>query len=249
MAKLADRVALVTGASRGIGLAVAEALAHDGAFVVLNDVFDPSEAAGAVERVTAAGAAGVDYRQFSVTDRAAVTENVKAIVDTQGHIDILVNNAGVSRDGLLMRFKDDDWDLTIDVNLTGAFACARAVARPMSKQRWGRIVNMASVVGQTGNAGQIAYTASKAGLIGMTKTLARELASRSVTCNAVAPGYIDTDMTRALPEKVRETIKGMVPLGEVGRPEDVAAAAAFLCSPEAGYITGQVLGVNGGMFM
>ena len=249
MGKLSDRVALVTGASRGIGLAVAEALARDGAFVVINDVFDPPEAASAVERVKAAGAAGVEYRQFSVTDRPTVTENVKAIVDVQGHLDILVNNAGVSRDGLLMRFKDDDWDLTLDVNLSGAFACSRAVARTMSKQRWGRIVNMASVVGQTGNAGQIAYTASKAGLIGMTKSLARELASRGVTCNAVAPGYIDTDMTRALPEKVRETIKEMIPLGEVGQPEDVAAAAAFLCSPEAAYITGQVLGVNGGMFM
>ncbi len=249
MSKLADRVALVTGAGRGIGLAIAEGLAREGAQLVINDVFEPALAAEAIAPLEAAGASSVDYHCFSVADREAVAAHTKEILDAKGRIDILVNNAGISRDGLLMRFKDADWDLTLDVNLSGAFYCARAVARAMAKARWGRIVNIASVVGQTGNAGQIAYTASKAGLIGMTKTLARELASRSITVNAVAPGYIDTPMTQALPEKVREGIKTMIPLGEVGKPEDVANAVRFLCLPESGYITGQVLGVNGGMHM
>jgi len=248
MAKLTDRVALVTGGARGIGLAIAEALARDGAHVIVNDVVDAAAAAPALEKLKSAGASGVEYCMFSVADSEQVNDKVKALIETRGKIDILVNNAGISRDGLLMRFKDADWDLTLDVNLSGAFYLSRAVSRSMTKQRWGRIVNISSVVGQMGNAGQVAYSTSKAGLIGMTKTLARELASRAVTVNAVAPGYIDTEMTRALPAEVREKLKAFIPLGDVGQPEDVAAAVAFLCSPEARYITGQVLAVNGGMY-
>jgi 3-oxoacyl-[acyl-carrier protein] reductase len=249
MKNLENKVALVTGASRGIGLAIAKKLGREGAHVVVNDVFEADAAAAALEQIRAEGAASVDYKKFSVADAEAVATAVKEIVDSKGSLDVLVNNAGISRDGLLMRFKDEDWKLTLDVNLSGAFYCARAVSRHMAKARWGRIVNVASVVGQMGNAGQVAYTASKAGLIGMTKTLARELASRAVTVNAVAPGYIDTPMTQALPEKVREGIKAVIPLGEVGSPDDVAHAVTFLCLPASGYITGQVLGVNGGMFM
>ncbi|MFH1807985.1 MAG: 3-oxoacyl-[acyl-carrier-protein] reductase [Pseudomonadota bacterium] len=249
MKNLENKVALVTGASRGIGLAIAKRLGREGAHVVINDVFDAAMAAEALQAVKAEGAASVEYRQFSVADAEAAATAIKDIAESKGSLDVLINNAGISRDGLLLRFKDEDWKLTLDVNLSGAFYCARAVARFMAKARWGRIVNVASVVGQMGNAGQVAYTASKAGLIGMTKTLARELASRAVTVNAVAPGYIDTPMTQALPEKVREGIKAVIPLGEVGSPDDVAHAVTFLCLPASSYITGQVIGVNGGMFM
>lgn len=249
MQDLKDKVALVTGAGRGIGLAIAQGLAAMGAHVVVNDVFDPEQAAEVIATLRQAGAASVDYRQFNVADPKAVAENIKTIAADKGSLDVLVNNAGVSRDGLLMRFKDEDWDLTLDVNLSGAFYCARAVSRLMAKKRWGRIINIASVVGQTGNAGQVAYSASKAGLIGMTKTLARELASRSITVNAVAPGYIDTPMTQALSQEVRDGMKTIIPVGDVGKPQDIANAVSFLASPSSGYITGQTLGVNGGMWM
>lgn len=249
MSSLQDRVALITGAGRGIGLAIAQKLASQGAHIIVNDVVDEAQLGDALESIRVAGAASVSYRKFSVADSEAVNAEIKVLVKDHGSIDILVNNAGLSRDGLLMRFKDEDWNLTLDVNLKGAFNCARAVSRPMIKKRWGRIINISSVVGQMGNAGQVAYSASKAGLIGITKTLARELANRSITVNAVAPGYIDTDMTRALSEELREGIKAMIPLGEVGQPQDIANAVSFLCSPESGYITGQVLGVNGGMWM
>lgn len=246
---LQDKVALVTGAGRGIGLAIAQKLASEAAHIVVNDVVDQEQIGEALDSIRQAGAASVSYRQFSVADSAAVNEQIKNLHKEMGHIDILINNAGLSRDGLLMRFKDEDWQLTLDVNLKGAFNCARAVSRPMIKQRWGRIINISSVVGQMGNAGQVAYSANKAGLIGMTKTLARELANRKITVNAVAPGYIDTEMTRALSEELRDGIRSMIPLGEVGQPEDIANAVGFLSSPDSAYITGQVLGVNGGMWM
>jgi 3-oxoacyl-[acyl-carrier protein] reductase len=242
---LSGRVALVTGASRGIGRATAIALASRGAAVVA--AARGANAQGTAEAITAAGgrarAADVD-----VTDGASVERAVAAALEAHGRLDILVNNAGITRDQLMLRMKRDDWDAVIATNLTAAFTCVQAVLKTMVKQRSGRIISITSVVGQAGNPGQANYAASKAGLIGLTKALALELASRNITVNAVAPGMIDTDMTRAIAAQAHETWAERIPLKRLGTAEEVAAAVAFLASDEASYITGQVLAVNGGMY-
>jgi 3-oxoacyl-[acyl-carrier protein] reductase len=246
MFDLSGKVALVTGASRGIGRAVAVLLAGRGAHVIAAARADHADATVAAIQ----GAAGKAERvSLDVTDRSAVETLVAGTLERHGHVDILVNNAGITRDQLLLRMKQDDWDQVIATNLTAAFVCAQAVLRPMIKQRSGRIVSISSVVGQTGNAGQANYAASKAGLIGFSRALAREVASRNVTVNVVAPGLIDTDMTRAMADKVHGDWAAQIPLGRLGDTTDVAAAVCFLASDEASYITGQVLAVNGGMYM
>jgi 3-oxoacyl-[acyl-carrier protein] reductase len=246
MYELTDRVALVTGASRGIGRAIALAMSRLGAVVVATDVLgdEVRDVAAEIERAGGRGAAAA----VDITDPAAVEAAVATALERFGRLDILVNNAGVTRDNLLARMKREDWQFVIDVNLTGAFNCMQAVMRPMMKQRSGRIISISSVVGQMGNAGQANYGASKAGLIGLSKSLAREIAGRNITVNVVAPGLIDTHMTRVLPESVRNEWAAKVPLGRLGTAEDVASAVCFLASDEAGYITGQVLAVNGGMY-
>jgi 3-oxoacyl-[acyl-carrier protein] reductase len=247
MFDLTGRVAIVTGASRGIGRAISLALADRGATLVVTDILTDAVNAFAGDlqgqRKTAAAFT------LDVTDSATIEATVEGVLARFGRIDVLVNNAGIARDQLLMRMKREDWDLVIRLNLTGAFACTQAVLRPMIKQRGGRIVSISSVVGQMGNAGQSNYAASKAGLIGFSKAVAREVAGRNITVNVVAPGLIDTDMTRALPEAVRAEWVSRVPLARFGTVEDVAAAVCFLASDEAAYVTGQVLAVNGGMYM
>jgi 3-oxoacyl-[acyl-carrier protein] reductase len=245
MINLSGKVAFVTGASRGIGAAVAKTLASHGATVVAG-----ARGGHADANVAAIVAAGGTAESVSVdvTEPASVDAAVAAALARHGRIDILVNNAGISRDQLLMRMKRDDWDAVIATNLTGAYTCSQAVLRFMIKQRSGRIINISSVVGQMGNAGQVNYAASKAGLIGMAKALAREVASRGITVNVVAPGLIDTDMTKAISADSSETWKSQIPLGRLGTPEDVAWAVCFLASDEAAYITGQVVAVNGGMY-
>ena len=246
MLNLSGKVALVTGASRGIGAAIATTLAAQGAVVVA--AARGTNAEGTVADITLKGgkaeAVGLD-----VTDSAAVDAAVSGAVAKHGRIDILVNNAGITRDQLMMRMKRADWDAVIATNLTAAYSCTQAVLRPMIKQRGGRIITIGSVVGQMGNAGQVNYAASKAGLIGMAKALAREVASRGITVNVVAPGMIDTDMTRAITEKAQVDWAAQIPLGRLGTVDDVAAAVCFLASDEAAYITGHVLSVNGGMYM
>lgn len=246
MGGMEGRVALVTGASRGIGRAVALALAARGAVVVAAARED--HARPVVDEIRARGgrseAASVD-----VTDPAAVEAAIASTLSWSGRLDILVNNAGIARDQLVVRMKRADWDAVVATNLTAAFTCTQAVLKPMLKQRGGRIVNIASVVGQAGNAGQANYAAAKAGLIGFTKSLALEVASRGITVNAVAPGLIDTDMTRALSAATQQEWASRIPLGRLGTAEDVAGAVAFLASDEAAYITGHVLTVNGGMYM
>jgi 3-oxoacyl-[acyl-carrier protein] reductase len=246
MFDLSGRVALVTGASRGIGRAVAESLARQGALVVA--VARNENAAATVAAIGAAGgraeAVGVD-----VTDSPALERLPASIIERHGRLDILVSNAGITRDQLLMRMKRDDWDAVLATNLTATFTLAQAAMRPMLKQRSGRIVAVSSVVGQTGNAGQTNYAASKAGLIGFAKALAREVASRNITVNVIAPGMIDTDMTRAVGQKPHADWQTQIPLGRLGTVDDVAAAVCFLASDEAAYITGHVLAVNGGMYM
>jgi 3-oxoacyl-[acyl-carrier protein] reductase len=246
MFDLTGRVALVTGASRGIGRAIATRLAAQGAIVVAAARGD--NAAATVAAIAGAGgraeAVGAD-----VTDAVALGRLPEAVADRHGRLDILISNAGVTRDQLLLRMKRDDWDLVIATNLTAAFTLAQAAMRPMLKQRGGRIITVSSVVGQMGNAGQTNYAASKAGLIGFAKALAREVASRGITVNVIAPGIIDTDMTRAVGEKAQGAWAAQIPLGRLGTVDDVAAAACFLASDEAAYITGHVLAVNGGMYM
>jgi len=244
---LKGKVALVTGGARGIGRAIAERLGSAGADLALFDVLPELEAAAA----ELAAGLGVKVRGYrvNVTVAAEVDAAVEAVLRDLGRLDVLVNNAGITRDNLLMRMKDEEWDAVLAVNLKGAFLCTRAVARPMLKQRSGRIVNIASVVGLMGNAGQANYAASKAGLIGLTKSSAKELASRGVTVNAVAPGYIRTAMTDQLSAEQKNKMLGLVPLGRMGEAADVAAAVAFLASDDAGYVTGQVLTVDGGMVM
>jgi 3-oxoacyl-[acyl-carrier protein] reductase len=246
MIDLSGRVALVTGASRGIGRAIALRLAGQGAIVIAGA--RGTHAAGVVAEIEAAGGQGSAVA-LDVTDAASIEAAVAGTLASRGRIDVLVNNAGITRDQLLLRMKRADWDAVLDTNLTGAFACAQAVLKPMIRQRSGRIVNISSVVGQTGNAGQANYAASKAGLIGFAQALAREVASRGITVNVVAPGYIDTEMTRAVSDEGRAQWAAAIPLGRLGTPDDVAAAVCFLASDEASYITGQVLAVNGGMYM
>ena len=246
MLDLSGKTAIVTGASRGIGRAIAASLAGCGAFVYAGA--RDTNAADTVAAIRAAGG-GAEVVTLDVTDQASVDRMVAGVLEQRGRIDILVNNAGIARDQLMLRMKRDDWDQVIATNLTAAFSCVQAVTKPMVRQRSGRIVSVTSVVGQTGNAGQANYAASKAGLIGFTKAMARELASRNITVNAVAPGFVETDMTRAIAEKASGDWTAQIPLGRIGRPEDIAAAVCFLASDEASYITGQVLAVNGGMYM
>ncbi len=241
------RVAVVTGGAKGIGRAVTRALAAGGAKVVVSgrDEAALEEMCAEVKRDGGEAIAA----QADVASEADADALCQKTVQTFGKAEILINNAGVTKDGLLLRMSDADWDRVLDTNLKGAFHCIRAFARPMVKQRWGRIVNVSSVIGLIGNAGQANYAASKAGLIGLTKAVAKELASRHITVNAVAPGFIDTAMTDALNEKAREVLLSQIPMGRLGTPEDVAKAVAFLCSEDAGYVTGQVLTVDGGMVM
>ncbi len=248
MTDLKDKIAVVTGGSRGIGRAICVELARLGARVVVNYAGNKDAADETARLVAEVGGTAV-VKGFDVSDAAAVDKAFDEIKAELGGVHVLVNNAGVSKDGLLLRFKDDDWNKTLQTNLFGSFACARAASKLMTKQRWGRIINISSVVGESGNAGQVAYAAAKAGLIGMTKTLAQELASRSITVNAVTPGFIETDMTAALNDAQKAAIIEQVPLKSVGTATDVANAVAFLATDRARYITGHVLSVNGGMYM
>lgn len=243
-----EKTAVVTGGSRGLGRAICLELARGGANVVL--CYAGNEAAA---NETAAACESLGAKAVTIRCDVSKEDEVKALMDaalkTFGRIDILVNNAGITRDGLLMMMKPEDFDAVIAANLRGSFLCMKAVARQMVKQRYGRIVNLSSVVGLRGNAGQVNYAASKAGVIGMTKSLAKELAGRNITVNAVAPGFIDTDMTAALTETAKNAVLGSIPMGRIGTPENVAKAVAFLAGEDAGYITGQVLAVDGGMSM
>ena len=245
--RLVNKTAIVTGASRGIGRTVAKVLAEQGASVVLAGRTRAALEEAAEEIRSRGGQATAVVRD--VTVEGDVEQLVKATLEGYGRVDILVNNAGVTRDGLVMRMSEEDWDAVLDTNLKSVYRCTRAVLRPMLKQRAGRIVNIASVVGLTGNAGQANYAAAKAGIVAFTKSVAREVASRGITVNAVAPGYIDTDMTRALSPEQRERILSGIPMGRMGSTEDVAYAVAFLAGEEAGYITGQPLVVDGGLVM
>jgi len=250
MGCLDGKVAVVTGAARGIGRAIAVALAKRGARVMVCDVV-LGDAAEETMRLCREVGGGASAYKLDVSNPNEVAEVFQKIVEAEGHLDILVNNAGIAIDGLLLRTKDEEWAKTLDVNLTGVFYCCRAAARYLLRCKdGGRIVNVSSVVGEQGNAGQVSYAASKAGIIGLTKTLAREFAGRNILCNVVSPGFIDTDMTREhVQGKAREELLARIPLGRIGSVEDVAEAVAFLCSPEASYITGQVLRVNGGLLM
>jgi len=244
---LKDKVALVTGAAQGIGRAIALKLANSGADVVIVDMnLDKAQE-------TAREAERLGRRALALRANIANLQEAEAMADEAvaklGAVHVMVNNAGITRDALILRMKEEDWDAVINVNLKGVFNCTKAVVKHMSKQRYGRIVNIASIVGEMGNAGQANYSASKAGVIALTKTVAREFATRNITCNAVAPGFIDTAMTQALSEKVKEELAKQIPMGRLGTPEDVAEGVLFLVSETTGYITGQVLNINGGMYM
>ena len=244
---LEGRVALVTGSGRGIGRAIALKLARCGASLIVNDL-ESAGPAQVVEEIRALGGkATAILGDISLPDQAS--QIIEGSVSAYGRLDILVNNAGITRDGLILRMSDADWDQVLSINLKGAFLCTKAALRHMVRQRWGRIISIASVVGLMGNAGQANYASAKAGLIALTKTVAREVASRGITANAIAPGFIDTEMTRRLQDSVRQQIASQIPLGRFGSPEDVANAVAFLASEEAGYITGHVLHVDGGLVM
>jgi 3-oxoacyl-[acyl-carrier protein] reductase len=246
MFDLNGKVAIVTGASRGIGRGIAELLASRGAQVIAGARGD--HVAGTVEAIRQAGGRAEPV-SLDVTDAASIEAVVAGVLERHGRVDVLVNNAGITRDQLMLRLKRQEWDEVIATNLTSAYTCAQAVLKPMIKQRAGRIVSISSVVGQMGNAGQANYAASKAGLIGFSKALAREVASRNITVNVVAPGMIDTDMTKVVAEKAHTEWETLIPLKRLGTPQDIAAAVCFLASDEAAYITGQVLAVNGGMYM
>ncbi len=241
------QVALVTGASRGIGQAISLKLAAEGIFVIATATTDTG-AEATVAAILAQGGAAKAVR-LDVANSAEVEALIKNIAAEHGRLDILVNNAGITKDGLMMRMKDSDWDSVLDTNLKGSFNCMREASKIMTKARYGRVVNISSVVGEMGNPGQANYCASKAGLFGLTKSAARELAKRNITVNAVAPGFIETDMTAALPEKGREALLQSIPMERLGSADDIANAVCFLVSPQAAYITGQVLSVNGGMYM
>ena len=245
---LTGKVALVTGASRGIGQATAIDLAKAGADIVVNFIGNEAVAQETVEKIEALGRKAIKIKA-NVGDADDVQAMVDEAIATFGHIDILVNNAGITRDGLLIRMKDSDWDEVLNINLKGVYLVTKAVAKLMVKQRAGRIINMTSVSGVTGNVGQANYAAAKAGVIGFTKTCAKELAARGITVNAVAPGFIETAMTDVLPEKIKEGIAATVPFGRMGQPEEIASVVTFLASDFASYITGQVLNVDGGMVM
>ena len=240
------QVALVTGASRGIGAAIARQLAQDG-FIVIGTA--TTEAGAAKISQALASFAGSRGAMLDVNDAQAGAALIDAIVKDHGGLQVLVNNAGITRDTLAMRMKDEDWDAVLDTNLKAVFRMSRAVMRPMMKQRHGRIISITSVVGASGNPGQANYAAAKAGLAGMTRALARELGSRGITVNCVAPGFIETDMTAALPEEQQKALLGQIPLGHLGKPDDIAHAVAYLASAHAGYVTGQEIHVNGGMYM
>ena len=249
MFDLTGKSALVTGGSRGLGRAIALALAGQGADLAINYRGNADAADEVAKQITVMGRRAVVVQGDTSAGRDACEAIVKGALDGLGSVDILVNNAGITRDNLIMRMDADEWDAVIATNLSGPFWMTRAIARPMLKARSGRIINMSSAAGRMGNAGQANYAAAKAGLIGLTKTTARELASRGITCNAIAPGLITTDLTADLPEAATEALKGLTPLGYIGTVEDVAAAAVYLASDEARYVTGQVLGVDGGIVM
>jgi 3-oxoacyl-[acyl-carrier protein] reductase len=244
----AGKIAIVTGGSRGIGRAVVRSLAMRGVEVILSSRSAETAASVAADlaRETNGKVSGV---AMDVADQGGVDAAIKSLIAERGRIDILVNNAGITRDNLLMRMKSEDWHSVIATNLNGLYYCSQAVLRPMIRQRGGRIINMSSVVGLMGNAGQVNYAASKAAIVGFTKALAREVASRQITVNAIAPGFVETDMTKDLPEEGKKALLDSIPMQRIGRPEDVAEAVVFLASEEAGYITGQVLQVNGGLYM
>jgi 3-oxoacyl-[acyl-carrier protein] reductase len=246
MFDLSGKIAIVTGASRGIGKGIAEVLASRGAHVVAAARGDHAEATAAGIRQNGGRAESVS---LDVTDAASIDAMIAGVLERHQRVDVLVNNAGIARDQLMLRLKRQEWDDVIGTNLTSAFTCVQAVLKPMIKQRSGRIISISSVVGQMGNAGQANYAASKAGLIGFSKAVAREVASRNITVNVVAPGWIETDMTRALAEKAQAEWESLIPLKRLGTPRDIAVAVCFLASDEASYITGQVLAVNGGMYM
>jgi 3-oxoacyl-[acyl-carrier protein] reductase len=244
MMRFKDKVVMVTGGAAGIGRVTAEAFAREGAKLAICDV-NPEAGEAALKAL----GPEASFEKVDVANEAAVSAWTEAVAKRYGRIDVLVNNAGITRDALLLRMKESDWDLVMAINLKGAFLCTRAAVRFMAQQRAGRIVNVASVVGVVGNVGQANYVASKAGLIGLTKTVAREFAARGITVNAVAPGFIETQMTAVLSDKVKEAFLAQIPLGRAGSPEDVAAAVTFLASDPAAYLTGQVLHVSGGMYM
>lgn len=245
---LNGKIAVVTGGSRGIGRAICQRLAALGATVIVNYVSNPAAAEETVQSIRSAGGKAESV-QFNVASGGEIEAAFKKILEAHGRVDILVNNAGITRDTLLMKMKDEQWDEVLNTNLKGVFLCTKAVSRGMMKQRWGRIINITSVVGFAGNAGQANYAAAKAGIVGFTKSVAKELASRGITVNGVAPGYIVTDMTKDLSEEVTNMIKEEIPMGVLGEAEDIAGAVAYLASDDARYVTGQFIHVNGGMFM
>ena len=242
------RTILVTGGSRGIGRGICLAFAHADNHIYFN-YSSAGEAASQTEQLVAQAGGTATGIQVNVSSEKEVSEFVKRALDETGRIDVLVNNAGITRDGLLVRMKEADWEDVLNINLKGTFLCIKAVTKPMMKQRYGRIINISSVVGVSGNPGQANYVASKAGIIGLTKGVAKELASRSITANVVAPGYIETDMTADLPDQAKQAMVNQIPLGRAGTPEDIAAAVVFLASDQSSYVTGQVIHVSGGMYM